>query len=90
MLLATSQAWNPGIESYYFSFLQGKKKGRIARASTQWLDVRVFSSTAAAVEELRTQGYTIWATDLNPGALSLADSSKEVSCCASAAALDHC
>ncbi|WIA21626.1 hypothetical protein OEZ85_000808 [Tetradesmus obliquus] len=57
---------------------QGKKKGRIARASTQWLDVRVFTSTAAAVWELKAGGWAIWATDLNPGAVSLLDPSLEV------------
>jgi hypothetical protein len=58
--------------------VQGKKKGRIARASTQWLDVRVFTSTAAAVAELKAAGWTMWATDLNPGAVSLLEPSLQV------------
>jgi hypothetical protein len=61
--------------------VQGKKKGRIARASTQWLDVRVFTSTADAVRELKAAGCTIWATDLNPGAVSLLEPSLQVSNC---------
>jgi tRNA G18 (ribose-2'-O)-methylase SpoU len=58
--------------------MQGKKKGRIARASTQWLDVRVFTSTADALRELKAAGWTIWATDLNPGAVSLLEPSLQV------------
>jgi hypothetical protein len=51
--------------------MQGRKKNRIARAASAWLDVRHFGSTAAAVQALRSEGWTLWATDLSPGSVSL-------------------
>lgn len=42
-----------------------KKKGRIARQSAQWLDLRLFVTTAQCLSALRAGGYTIWATDLS-------------------------
>ncbi|KAF8059698.1 csn7 [Scenedesmus sp. PABB004] len=50
-----------------------KKKSRIARASHQWLDVRLFARTADAVAALRAGGWAVWATDLGPGATPLDD-----------------
>jgi hypothetical protein len=35
--------------------LQGRKKIRIARASSNWLDIQYFDSTAAAVQALRAE-----------------------------------
>lgn len=43
---------------------QGKKKGRIARSSSQYLDVRVYDSTAQCIQDLLHDGREIWATDL--------------------------
>jgi hypothetical protein len=43
----------------------GKKRGRIARCSAQWLDVKSFATTAACVAALRADGREIWATDLS-------------------------
>jgi hypothetical protein len=56
--------------------LQGRKKVRIARASSNWLDIQYFDSTAAAVQALRAEvrpgsagpvQHTSWAT---PGQIS--------------------
>ncbi|KXZ42826.1 hypothetical protein GPECTOR_115g320 [Gonium pectorale] len=41
-----------------------KKRGRIARCSSQWLDIRTFATTAECVAALRRDGREIWATDL--------------------------
>lgn len=37
---------------------------KVTRGSTEWLSVRHFSTTAACIEALRSDGRTIWATDL--------------------------
>lgn len=42
-----------------------KKKGRIARQSAQWLDLRLFATTGQCIQALRTEGYIIWATELS-------------------------
>ncbi|KAG2432545.1 hypothetical protein HXX76_008890 [Chlamydomonas incerta] len=49
----------------------GKKRGRIARCSSQWLDVKTFPTTADCVAALRADGRQIWATDLAPSAVVL-------------------
>lgn len=43
----------------------GKKRTRISKGAAQWLDTRVFNSTAECVAALRGEGWTIWATDLS-------------------------
>lgn len=52
----------------------GRKKGRIARAASQWLDVDVFPDSAVALAALRRGGWAIWATDLGPGTVPLGGS----------------
>eukprot|EP00775_Hariotina_reticulata_P005274 gene5274-5509_t len=52
-------------------YQDGRTKARIARASTQWLDVRQFSSSEECMQQLKSDGWRIWATDLSPGALAL-------------------
>ncbi len=42
-----------------------RKRLRFSRASSQWLNVRFFSSTQACVQALREEGCAIWATDLS-------------------------
>ncbi len=42
-----------------------KAANRVTRGAEKWLDVRAHSSASSAVEELKAQGYQIWATDLN-------------------------
>eukprot|EP00198_Chlamydomonas_reinhardtii_P005129 XP_001694465.1 predicted protein [Chlamydomonas reinhardtii] len=48
-----------------------KKRGRIARCSSQWLDIRTFPTTAECVAALRADGREIWATDLAQSAILL-------------------
>ncbi|KAG2454106.1 hypothetical protein HYH02_001145 [Chlamydomonas schloesseri] len=48
-----------------------KKRGRIARCSSQWLDIKTFATTAECVAALRADGREIWATDLAQSAILL-------------------
>ncbi|GFR45217.1 hypothetical protein Agub_g6612 [Astrephomene gubernaculifera] len=48
-----------------------KKRGRIARCSSQWLDIRTFGTTAECIEALRRDEREIWATDLAQSAILL-------------------
>ncbi|GLC51990.1 hypothetical protein PLESTB_000570600 [Pleodorina starrii] len=48
-----------------------KKRGRIARCSSQWLDIRTFATTGECVSALLADGREIWATDLAQSALLL-------------------
>lgn len=41
-----------------------RKRGRIARCSSQWLDIRTFPTTAECVAALQADGREIWATHL--------------------------
>ncbi len=43
-----------------------RKRGRIARCSSQWLDTRTFATTAECVAALKEDGREVWATDLDP------------------------
>jgi tRNA (guanosine-2'-O-)-methyltransferase len=42
-----------------------KAANRVTRGAEKWLDVRSFTSPSAAAAELKSEGYQIWATDLN-------------------------
>ncbi|KAG2498780.1 hypothetical protein HYH03_003519 [Edaphochlamys debaryana] len=48
-----------------------KKRGRIARCSSQWLDIRTFATTAECVAALHADSREIWATDLAQSAILL-------------------
>jgi tRNA (guanosine-2'-O-)-methyltransferase len=41
-----------------------KAANRVTRGADKWLDVRGFTSAAAVVGTLKSEGYQIWATDL--------------------------
>lgn len=43
-----------------------RKRGRIARCSSQWLDTRTFATTGECVAALKEDGREVWATDLDP------------------------
>ena len=42
-----------------------KAANRVTRGADKWLDVKSFTSAVAVAEELKKQGYQLWATDLN-------------------------
>lgn len=42
-----------------------KAANRVTRGAEKWLDVQTHSSAREAVKDLKSQGYQIWATDLN-------------------------
>lgn len=42
-----------------------KAANRVTRGAEKWLDVRSFKSAEVACQNLREQGYQIWATDLD-------------------------
>ncbi|GIL48456.1 hypothetical protein Vafri_4975 [Volvox africanus] len=48
-----------------------RKRGRIARCSSQWLDIRTFATTAECIAALHADRREIWATDLAQTALLL-------------------
>jgi tRNA (guanosine-2'-O-)-methyltransferase len=41
-----------------------KAANRVTRGADKWLDVRAFRNAADSVAELKSEGYQIWATDL--------------------------
>ncbi|KAF1323448.1 Rna methyltransferase, trmh superfamily protein, partial [Globisporangium splendens] len=48
-----------------------KAERHISREATDWLTIRRFKTTQACIEELLSNGYEIWATDLSQDAVSL-------------------
>lgn len=42
-----------------------KAANRVTRGAEKWLDVKSFTNPLDAVKDLKSQGYQIWATDLN-------------------------
>lgn len=42
-----------------------KAANRVTRGAEKWLDVKSFGDPSSAVKDLKSQGYQIWATDLN-------------------------
>jgi len=54
----------------------GSKK--ISRQSTEWIDVKHFTTPSACIHALKAEGWTIWATDLSPTAVSIEDGALEI------------
>lgn len=42
-----------------------KAANRVTRGAEKWLDVKAFNEPIAAVTDLKSRGYQVWATDLN-------------------------
>ncbi|KYQ89220.1 hypothetical protein DLAC_10470 [Tieghemostelium lacteum] len=42
----------------------------VSKGSHRWLDIKRFKNTLECVEDLKSNGYSIWSSDLSPGALS--------------------
>ncbi len=42
-----------------------KAANRVTKGAEKWLDIRAHSSPRESVEQLRAEGYRVWATDLN-------------------------
>lgn len=53
--------------------LAQKRGMRTAMGSAQWLTLRNHASTMQAVEELKSQGYRLYASDLNPNSKDIRD-----------------
>lgn len=71
--IVTNDASSASLFSSQGDAKVSRKKGRVARQSGQWLDVRVFSSTAECISALMYDAREIWSTDLSPGADMLED-----------------
>lgn len=54
----------------------GSGSKKITKNCSVWLTMRTFSRIADCIEALRTEGITIWATDLSPQALPLTEAHK--------------
>lgn len=69
------QALDPGMhaarEPSSVAEQQNEISRKIARQSSEWLSLRKFDDTKSCIEALRNEGYTIWVTALEQGALSL-------------------
>mmetsp|Transcript_2190 Transcript_2190/g.3303 ORF Transcript_2190/g.3303 Transcript_2190/m.3303 type:complete len:255 (-) Transcript_2190:84-848(-) len=48
-----------------------RKRGRIARGTSQWLDLRFFKTTTDCIQALKNESWSIWSTDLGPGTEAL-------------------
>jgi tRNA G18 (ribose-2'-O)-methylase SpoU len=48
-----------------------RRRVRLSRNSSQWLDVREFRTTTECIEEIKQEGWTVWATDLSESSVSL-------------------
>jgi tRNA (guanosine-2'-O-)-methyltransferase len=53
--------------------LAQKRGMRTAMGSAQWLTLRNYASTKQAVEDIKSQGYRLYASDLNPNSRDIRD-----------------
>uniref|UniRef100_A0AAV2ZAR8 Cytidyltransferase-like domain-containing protein n=1 Tax=Lagenidium giganteum TaxID=4803 RepID=A0AAV2ZAR8_9STRA len=55
-----------------------KDERRISREATDWLTIRHFKTSETCIQELLSQGYDIWATDLSQDSVSLEEPGLEL------------
>ncbi|GAX80378.1 hypothetical protein CEUSTIGMA_g7817.t1 [Chlamydomonas eustigma] len=50
-----------------------RRRVRLSRNSSQWLDVKEFCTSSECIEEMKREGWTVWATDLSESSVSLTE-----------------
>lgn len=71
-ILRTAEAF--GVQHVYLIREEKKdnsQESAVSLGAEYWINIHEFENTASCIESLENDGFDIWATDLNPGAVEL-------------------